>query len=468
MVAQLDDLRSRSYWLSLDAYSPNEPLAENLRADVVLVGGGFTGLWTAYLLLKDHPDLDIALLEANAVGYGASGRNGGFATTLVHRTLSHLAAYVGDTEARKIYLAARQAVEHIDNTVAAEGIACDLQANGVITLSNTPPQDRIIHGEMETAARLGLEDHFTFLDREAARECIQSQRIRCAFREQAGSLLNPARLAHGLKRAVERLGTRVFEATPVESWEEGSGAVVLRTPRGTVTADRALVGGNAYCTAWKATREAVLPFYTYICLTPPLTDAEWERVGWVGREGAEDRRVGLHYFRPTIDGRILWGGRDPAFHPDGPKAVYDRDEVIFRRLRESFEWFFPQLAHVPFEHSWGGPIGITGNFLPAIGWFDTSRRRVAFAYGYNGHGVAISNLAAHAIRDLFADRESEWTDLAFVGPKPQSLGPRILRDPLVRSILRQQIRADDEEREIRDPLALRLLNRMTGADLKTR
>ncbi len=462
----MNDLPSRSYWLGLDAYTPNAPLAEDLRVDVALVGGGFTSLWTAYLLLKDNPDLKVAILEAHAVGYGASGRNGGFAMTLVHRTLTHLADYVGDDEARNIYRAACDAITHVNETVEAEAIACDLQPNGLITLSNSPPQDRLIHTEIETAQRLGLGDDFAFLDREAAQAQIHSDKIRCAFREDACSLLNPARLTRGLKAVVERLGGRVYEGTPVVAWQEGREAVTLRTPAGLVTADRALAAGNAYATAWKPTRETVLPFYSYICLTRPLTEAEWNRVGWAGREGAEDRRLGLHYFRPTIDGRILWGGRDPVFHPDGPQARYDSDEAVFRRMRESFTWFFPQLREVPFEHRWGGAIAVTGNFMPAVGWFDTARRRMAFAYGYNGHGVAITNVAAHAVADLFTDRRSAWTDLWFVGRKPDGLGPHFIRDPLVRWTVKAQIQADDEERDIKEPLVLRLLNRLTGADIK--
>jgi glycine/D-amino acid oxidase-like deaminating enzyme len=452
---------------------------------VALIGGGFTSLWTAYLLLRESPGLDVAILESHAIGYGASGRNGGFAMTLVHRTLAHLAAQVGDDEARRIYLAAKQAVEHIGKTVEAESIQCDVQSNGLITLSNSAPQDRIVHKEVETAERLGLagdfafldreaarerihseRGDFAFLDREAARERIHSERIRCAFYEDACTLVNPARLARGLGRVVERLGARVFEGTPVETWEEGSEGVMIRTPDGTLRADRALVAGNAYGSGWASTRRSVLPFYSYICLTRPLTAPEWESVGWAGREGAEDRRVGLHYFRPTIDGRILWGGRDPVFQPDGPRAVHDRDEAVFRRLRESFDWFFPQLRGVPFEHRWGGPIAVTGDFMPAVGWFDDVRRRVAFAYGYNGHGVAISNVAAHAVADLFAGRQSEWTELRFVGGAPQDLGPRWLRDPLVRRTVTAQIRADDEERETKEPLALRILNRFTGTNLR--
>lgn len=460
------DLASRSYWLGLDEYTANAPLRGDVRADVALIGGGFTSLWTAYLLLGEFPALDVVLLESSAIGYGASGRNGGFAITLVHRTLTHLAAQIGDGEARSIYRAAKQAVEHIGRTIETESIACDVQPNGLITLSDSAPQDRIIQEELETAQRLGLGDDFVFLDREAARERIHSGRIRCAFYEDACTLVNPARLARGLKRVVERLGARIFEETRVEAWEERGDAVRIRTPGGEVSADRALVAGNAYGTAWAPTRGSVLPFYSYICLTRPLTAAEWESVGWDGREGAEDRRVGLHYFRPTVDGRILWGGRDPVFQPDGPSAVHDRDEAVFRRLRESFDWFFPQLREVRFEHRWGGPIAVTGDFMPAVGWFDDARRRVAFAYGYNGHGVAISNLAAHAVADLFAGRQSEWTDLWCVGRRPLRLGPRWLRDPLVRRTVDAQIRADDEERRTQEPLALRVLNRLTGANLK--
>ena len=459
------DLESRSYWLSLDPYTPNPPLRENVRADVALVGAGFTSLWTAYLLLKRNPGLKLVILEANAVGYGASGRNGGFAMTLVHRTLTHLAQYVGDADARKIYRAAEESVRHIDEVVSRESIECDLQPNGLLTLSNSAPQDRVVRQEFETAQRLGIKE-ITYLDRGAAQERIHSERIRCAVREDTCTLVNPARLARGLKRVVERLGAVIYENTPVGEWEEILNGVTLQTPGGKVLAGRALLAPNAYATAWKATREYVLPFYSYICLTRPLSDAEWGSVGWAAREGAEDRRAFLHYFRPTVDGRILWGGRDATFHPDGPNARYDRDPHVFERMRESFEWFFPQLRTVPFEHRWGGPIGITGNFMPVVGWLNPKRRRAALAMGYNGHGVAISHLAAHAIADLFEGVGSEWTDLAFVDRKPLHLGPHFLRNPLVRMTVRAQLRADDAERELRDPWVIRLLNRLTGADLK--
>lgn len=458
----MSDLSSRSYWLGLDDYTPGPPLAADGEADVAIAGAGFTGLWTAYLLLKRNPGIRVSVLEANAVGYGASGRNGGFAMTLVHRSLADLARQVGDERARDVYRAAHRAVDEVTETARAEAIDCALQPNGLTVVSNSQAQDAAIRNEVEAAARLGLEKDFEYLDRDAARDRIHSERIRCGFHERACTLLDPARLVRGLAERVRSLGGQLHEGSPVLGWEARADGVCVRTAGGLVRAERMLAAGNAYGTAWKPTRSTILPFYTYICLTRPLTDAEWERVGWRGREGAEDKRGSLHYFRPTADGRILWGGRDPAFHPDGPKLRYDRDEKIFARLRESFEWFFPQLADVPFEHSWGGPIAVSPDLKPSVGWLDGDARRVAYAQGYNGHGVAISNVAAHALCDLFAGTKSEWTELCFVDRKPLSLGPGFIRNPLVRQNIRAMVEADDSGRDARLPWMARVLSRVTS------
>jgi glycine/D-amino acid oxidase-like deaminating enzyme len=463
----LKDIATRSFWLGLDPYTPNPPLMGDERCDVAIMGGGFTGLWTAYLLLKENPGMRVRVLEATAVGWGASGRNGGFAMALVHRTLAELAGSVGDAEARRTWLVARHAVEHVAETVRTEGIACDLEATGLLGLSTHPIQDRAVELEVETAQRLGLGG-FALLDGATVREGLRSERIRCAFREDLCLLLNPARLVRGLKGAVEALGGCVNEGTPVSEWEEGDDAVEIHTPHGRLRAERALAANNAWAATWQPTRDTVLPFYSYVCLTRPLRDTEWEAVGWAGREGIEDRRPDLHYcFRPTPDGRILWGGRDPVglreagASGEGARPAYDR-EGTFRRLREGFEWFFPQLAEVPFEQVWGGPIAVTPNLLPAVGFLDEARQRVAFAHGYNGHGVAISNLAAHAVVDLFAGRSSEWSELSFVGRGPASLGPHLVRDPLQRITLRALLRAEDGDAP--QPLALRVLERLTRSE----
>lgn len=456
----VEDLATRSYWLSLDPYEPNPPLEGETRADVAVVGGGFTGLWTAYHLLKADPGMTVAILEANAIGYGASGRNGGFAMTLIHRSLADLVDAVGPEQAKALHRAAEESVRGIERVCAEEGIEADLQPNGLITVSNNPLQDEVIRRDVEAAQRLSI-DGITYLDRDAVQAAVHSETFRCGMREATCTLLNPARLARGLKRTVERLGARVYEDTPMTRLEPAEREVVVSTPKGRVVAQRALLAANAYSARIPQLRRYVMPFYSYILLSQPLTDEQWSRVGWAGREGMEDRRVFLHYFRPTIDGRLLWAGRDAPYHPDGPHPRYDRDDHVFRRLEETFAWTFPQLHDVRFEYRWGGPIGVTGEFLPLIGWL--KGERVAYAFGYNGHGVAITHLASRAVRDLILDRDSDERRLAIVNRKPIDLGPSLLRDPLVRATVKYQLRRDDEGRELPPPLLARLMQRLAPA-----
>lgn len=455
----MQDLATRSYWLGLDPYEPGSPLEGELDADVVIIGGGFTGLWTAYHLLKASPSSRVVVLEANAVGYGASGRNGGFAMTLIHRSLAALAEAVGDDGARALHGAAAEAIRSLESVCAEEGIEADVMSNGVITVSNTPPQDDLIRREVETAARLGIEG-FRYLEKDQVQDIVHSPTFRCGLQEPHCTLVNPARLVRGLKQAAVRLGAQVFEGTPLEQLSEEEGRVVAGTPRGRVVAGRAVLAANGYSAHLPQLSKYILPFYSHILLTEPLTDEQWKSVGWEKREGMEDRRTFLHYFRPTIDGRILWGGRDAPFEPDGPDPRFDRDEHVYRRLEATFRWTFPQLKDVKIEHSWGGPIGVTARFVPCIGWLNG--KRVAYGFGFNGHGVAISNVAAMCLRDMLLDRDSDFTRLPLVDMKPVDMGPRLIRDPLVRMQTRSLLKADDECREAREPRLLKLFEKVSG------
>jgi len=430
-----------------------------MEADIVIVGGGFTGLWTAYHLLKADPGLTVVVLESSAVGYGASGRNGGFAMTLVHRSLHTLVDQVGREDALAIHRAAEEAIHSIERVCAEEKIDADLMPNGLLTVSNTPLQDDHIRREAEVAQELGVEG-IRYLERDEIQARVHSDTFRCAVEEDTGLLMNPARLVRGLKEAVIRAGGRVFEQTPMEELSQSNGRVTVRTPGGSVQAKRGLLAANAYSTRIPELRGRVVPFYSYILLSEPLGDEQWGRIGWEGREGMEDRRVFLHYFRPTIDGRLLWAGRDAPYRPDGPDPRYDRDDRVFHRLEETFRWTFPQLDDVKFEHRWGGPVGITATFLPGAGWLQG--HRVAYAFGYNGHGVAISNLLAMSMRDLMLERDTELTRLALVGRKPLSLGPGLIRDPVIRAQAGYLLRQDDAGRELKPSLLVRLSQRFFG------
>ena len=237
-----------------------------MRADVVIVGGGFSGLWTAYHLLKEDPGMTVVVIEASAVGYGASGRNGGFAMTLIHRGLKELVAAVGAEQAKALHLAAEEAIDSIGRVCEAEKIDADLQPNGLLTISNSPLQDEILRGEFETAERLGLAG-FEFLEEEAIRSSIHSETFRCAVREESCTLLNPARLVRGLKRAVIRAGGRVFEQTPMERLENTNGGVRVVTPKGAIEAQRVLLAANAYSSRIPSLERYVMPFYSYILLS---------------------------------------------------------------------------------------------------------------------------------------------------------------------------------------------------------
>jgi glycine/D-amino acid oxidase-like deaminating enzyme len=452
------ELSTRSYWLGLDPYEPDAPLEGEMRADVVIVGAGFSGLWTAYHLLKDDPGMTVVVIEASAVGYGASGRNGGFAMTLIHRGLKELVATVGAEQAKALHLAAEEAIDMIGRVCEVEKIDADLQPNGLLTISNSPLQDEVLRGEVETAERLGLSG-FELLEEQAIRSSVHSETFRCAVREQSCTLLNPARLVRGLKRAVIGAGGRVFEQTPMESLENTSGGVRIVTPKGAIEAQRVLLAANAYSSRIPSLERYVMPFYSYILLSQPLSDEQWSRVGWQGREGMEDRRTFLHYMRPTVDGRMMWAGRDAPYRPNGPDPKYDRDERVFKRLEETFAWTFPQLDDVRFEYRWGGPIGVTGSFMPCAGWLE--EKRVAYSFGFAGHGVAITNMVALAMRDLILERDTDRVRLAVIGKKPINLGPRLLRDPLVRASSSHSLRQDDSGGSTKQPLLLRLLQRFS-------
>jgi len=420
------------------------------------VGGGFTGLWTAVALQQADPSCSVAVLEGAAIGSGASGRCGGFAMTLVDRSLTDLVRRVGRSEALAIHSALAERVSTLAPFLAAHGIDCDAMPNGLLVVSSGPEQDERIETELATMAKLGIEARF--LDRAAVQREIHSETLRSGFEDPACTLVDPAKLARGLARFAESLGVRIFERTPVLEIEETSGRVRLRTAAGTVVADRVVLGLNSFGFALPELRRYLMTFYSYIVLTEPLGDERWERIGWKRRQGVEDRRTFLHYPRPTADGRIVWGGWKTPLKPNGPDIAHDRDPQVFENLERTFRTTFPQLADVGFTHRWGGPLAITGRFMPAVGWL--SPGRIAFGFGYNGHGVGPSRLVGEIVRDLLLDRRTGITELAFVRKKPTRLPGGALRDFFVATAIDTLLRADDAGKP--EPLPFRLINRVLG------
>jgi glycine/D-amino acid oxidase-like deaminating enzyme len=436
--------RTRSLWTSR-AGSPGEPepLEGTRVADVVVVGAGFTGLWAALALVEADPALEVVVLEAKAAGYGASGRNGGFAMTMVGRNLHDLLRKVGPTRARATHLAMREQLHEIRAFCDREGIACDLQAPGLLTVSNGPEQDHRIRQDLEAAKRLGLDD----LEECSGTQCralVDSPRIRLGHFEQDCLLVDPAALCLGLREAARRRGVRVHEASPVLSLAETPTGVRARTPAGEVHADRAVLATNAYAAAVPALRRFLFTVYAYIVVSEPLDPGQWARVGWSTGVGVEDKRIMPHFHRPTPDGRILWGGRDApiAFGPPDPRR--DRDPRVFRRLEESFRWAFPQLADVAIVGGWGGPVCGTVNCFATVGFLGR-RERICYALGYAGHGVAQSRLAGLIVRDLLLEQRTERCELPLVTKAPVPLPPEPLGRWLVGGAQRVLQEVDDRQ-----------------------
>ena len=392
---------------------------------MVIVGGGYTGLWSAICLKDADPSIDVVVLEQKVVGYGASGRNGGFAMTIVGRNIHQLAKMVGDEQATATYLAMHGAIDEIERFAAAEGIDADIWHSGNVTVSNGPEQDIRIHQDVEAAERMGLP--FEFLEHDQVLEYVHSETFRIGHFEPQALILDPAALARGLREAALARGVRIYEFTPVDEIETvGGRRVEARTPFGTGHADRAVVATNAYAHSIPELRRFIFTIYAYIVLTEPLTPEQWERVRWQTRCGIEDKRVMVHFSRPTADGRILWGGRDSPFMPDGPNPRHDRNQHLFNRLEETFRWTFPQLDDVAIDRGWAGPVCGTVDCIASVNWLKGDR--ILYALGYAGHGVGPSRLVGQIVRDMLLTEGTDLTALPFVAKKPVPLPPgKVLR-----------------------------------------
>jgi len=437
----MNDYKTISFWMRRGRYAPGPRLEQDRSSDVVVVGGGFTGLWSAIHLKEADPTMDVVMLEQNVIGYGASGRNAGFALTTLERNLSQLLRRVGPEKTRAQHLALVETLREIEAFVRQEKIDADLTRTGLLTVSNGPEQDIRIEQDIRAAEELDLPG-FRYLDGAECRELLHSKRLRCGHWEDHALMVDPAALVWGLKAAAQRRGVKIFEYTPVDEIRTVKKTrVEARTPYGTVYADRALLATNAYAHAIRALRPHIFTIYAYMIVTEPLTDEQWAKVGWERRMGAGDRRIMRQFHRPTPDGRILWGGRDAPFSPHGPDPRFDRDPRIFGRLEETFRWTFPQLEDVRIDHGWAGPVCGTVNCMPTLGWL--KGERILYALGYAGHGVAPSELAGRMVRDLMLDRKTEITELPMVTHRPGMLPPEPLRRFILNKAQRLLQKADD-------------------------
>lgn len=434
-----------SYWYTTADPGPRRPpLAGGARADVAIVGAGFTGLWAAIQLLDTDPSLEVAVLEADRVGWGASGRNGGFCASSLTHGLANGVAHFPD-EIDVLEREGERNLRELVEFVRAEGIDCELEPTGELNVAGEPWQVRALEAYAELGARHGIA--LELLDRAAVQAAVRSPRWWAGVRSgpERVVMLNPAKLAWGLASAAERRGARVFEGSRVETVRRRAGGATLTIAGGgELRAHQVLVATSAYSAWLRRLTTTFVPVYDYALMTEPLTPGQREAIGWQHRSGVAEVGNQFHYLRLSADDRILWGGYDAIYHP-GNRVVpmHDRRPATFERLARQFRETFPQLEGVSFSHAWGGAIDTTTRFSVTFG--ETLGGRVHYALGYTGLGVGASRWAAGILRDRLLRPSSPLLRLRLVRSRPVPIPPEPLRTPAVELMRRAVIRADAEQ-----------------------
>jgi glycine/D-amino acid oxidase-like deaminating enzyme len=444
-----------AFWPATVAPPSPQPLAGAATADVAIVGGGYTGLWTALALVSREPSLRVVVCEGMTCGFGASGRNGGFLDpSLTHGLANGVAHFPEEVEELCRLGAANYAA--LRAFLEQHGIDCDFEPTGMLDVATHGWQAAEL-AELHTLYT-AFGERAELLDRSETRAEVESPRFLAGLhRPDAGGLVNPMKLTRELKRVAEGLGVTVHEGTRVERIERHEDGVRLRTARGAVTAGRAVLATNAYSGAVLGrTRRHYVPVYDYVLVSEPLTPAQRAAVGWSRRQGLADAGNQFHYFRLTPDDRILWGGYDAVYFFGGrPAPRHDDHEPTYALLERQFATLFPALAGLAFPHRWGGPIATTTRFTPVFG--HAVGGRVAYALGYTGLGIGASRFAAQVLADMLLEPASDLLRLRYVTSKPFPFPPEPARWAAV-SVVRRALAKADRNEGRRGPV-LRTLDR---------
>lgn len=420
----------KSYWMTTRDYAPNPPLKGEIDVDVAIVGGGFTGLSAAHFLKEASPGLRVALLESQVIGFGASGRNGGFSMTLFGLTLSITAVRFGRQRAKEAHHYMERAVDLLKDLVERHGIDCDYEHPGFLRVATSERYKKRILHEIELAHALGLEG-IEWMERDRLRDEVNSPLYLGAWWEPRCGILNPAKLAWGWKEVIQRQGVEVYEQTPVVEIKRGK-TTTLMVPWGTVRAKKVVLATNAYSHLIPLLKRKQVPVWTHIVLTEPLKEEHFEEIGWKGRQGIEDARNLVHYYRLTADNRIVMGGRDVSL-AYGMEMEQDRNEKTFLDLEKDVREIFPPLKDVSFTHWWGGPVSVPLDMAPAMGYLGD--KNTVYSLGCVGHGVSMTHLNGKLVADLVREVKSDLTEVFFVNRRTIPWPPEPFRYLVTKAIV---------------------------------
>ena len=442
------DAAAISPWLEdLAPLRARPALAGDTDVDVAILGAGFTGLWTAFELQRRDPSLRIGLVEAQVAGFGGSGRNGAWCVAGLGVTIGELARRYGPDTARHVTRVLRDTVDEIGRTCAESIPEADFCKGGVLRLARGPHEVAAVEAGHSVRAELGLDDGCELLSAAQVAERVAVAGVEAALADAHGATIHPGRLVRGLADRVEEQGATVWERTPVTSIRPGGNGArpALRTPAGTVTADVVVVAGEAYLSQLRQFHRHVMPVYSLVVMTEPLSEEQRHAIGWAGRECLSSHRLSVDYASITGDGRIVFGGRGAPYHLGSSiRPEYDRHEATHEWLRAQLVEWFPQLRGIGFTAAWGGPVGMPRDWLPTFSY--RPQTGMAAAFGYTGQGVAASNLAGRVLADLITGAGAQWSRLPMVGHRPRRWEPEPLRWLAVRLLQSRLGRIDDRAR----------------------
>lgn len=424
MTGLLNDAVPRPvWWEGVDPGTRTAPLVGRRRADLVIVGGGFSGLWAAITALTEQPGRSVLLIESAWVGAAASSRNGGFVSDSLTHGLAHGLAMWPEELAELRRLGAQNLAEIVE-FVERHGIDADLNLVGKTVVAT---RDHEVEG-LRAAADIYAEhgEKVTYLTADEVRADVDSPAFLAGLRLYSGGLVDPLRLVEGLRAVAESLGLQIAEGTTVRDISRAGGGLDVVTDRGSVLADQVVLATNAFAPLLRRIRAQVLPVYDHVLATAPLTVEQLASLGWEDNQGLTDAGNQFHYFRRTPDDRILWGGYDAIYHfGNRTDAAREQRDASHELLARQFREVFPQLVDVPFTHRWGGIIDTTTRFTPIFG--TAYDGRLAYAVGYTGLGVASTRFGAQVALDLLAGRETERTALRAVTGRAVPFPPEPLR-----------------------------------------
>ena len=454
LLSSLSDVTLYPYWLD-DAEAPETEsmLTGHETTDLLVVGAGFTGLWTALIAKERDPERTVILIDAGESAHAASGRNGGF----VHASLTHGFMNGYNRWPDELEKITRMGLENFRAMAAAiekYEIKCDWRMTGELEVASTAHEVRELRERPELAAKFG--DTFEWLEADEVRARVNSPTFQGALFEPHGvALVDPAQLAWGLRRACLSLGVKLFENSKVEDLEDRGDTIEATTALGSITARRVALATNAFPSHIARVRRRVVPVYDYVLTTEPLTAEQWKSIGWEGDEGVTDAGNQFHYFRRTPDGGILWGGYDAIYHSrNGIGPQFENNPSSYALLADHFFQVFPQLEGLKFSHAWGGAIDTCSRFSPF--WGTSHGGKTAYVAGFTGLGVGASRFGASTMLDFLDDIDSEARQLRMVQTQPVPFPPEPFRSIAI-ALTRWSLDQEDRDNGGRN-LWLRLLD----------